>query len=108
MRAMSLGLIKGSMDEVEQTINISWVQPRVLDKGQLSVLSAQLDTWSERCVTMISDFPVLDYRPTTFHSNNDPFHTTICEMIFLVPQSQERASYNRGSDTGTFCLSSRP
>jgi hypothetical protein len=50
MRAMSLGLIKGSMDEVDQSINISWVQPRVLDKGQLSVLSAQLDTWSERCV----------------------------------------------------------
>jgi len=34
MRAMSLGLIKGIMDEVEQVIYVKWVQPRVLDAEQ--------------------------------------------------------------------------
>jgi len=48
MRAMSLGLIKGSMDQVDQIVSITWVQPRVLDKQQLSVLSQQLEGWTAR------------------------------------------------------------
>ena len=48
MKAMSLGLVKGVIDEVESNVNITWVQPRVLDKSQLSLLSEQLDQWSER------------------------------------------------------------
>lgn len=48
MRAMSLKLIKGTIDEVEQTVNVTWVQPRVLGKEQLSLLVTQLDNWTER------------------------------------------------------------
>jgi len=48
MRAMSLGLIKGSMDEVEQTLQVDWVQPRVLDSAQMGHLVQRLGEWSEK------------------------------------------------------------
>jgi 26S proteasome regulatory subunit N9 len=48
MRAMSLGLLKGTMDEVQQEISVTWVQPRVLDKDQLALLRSQLDGWTEK------------------------------------------------------------
>jgi 26S proteasome regulatory subunit N9 len=48
MRAMSLGLIKGSMDEVKQSFDVTWVQPRVLDKNQLGHLCGQLDSWLDK------------------------------------------------------------
>ena len=35
MRAMSLGIIKGLIDEVEENVSITWIQPRVLDKNQI-------------------------------------------------------------------------
>ncbi|KAI0217619.1 26S proteasome regulatory subunit [Massospora cicadina] len=46
MRALSLGLIKGSIDQVTQTVSVSWVQPRYLDKIQLSTLHGKLIDWS--------------------------------------------------------------
>ena len=48
MRAMSLGLIKGSMDQVQQTVDVTWIQPRVLGKPQISLLHQQLDSWTEK------------------------------------------------------------
>ena len=48
MRAMSLGLIKGIIDGVDGTVNVTWVQPRVLDTKQLSLLNDQLGLWNER------------------------------------------------------------
>jgi len=48
MRAMSLGIIKGKIDEIAQTVIITWVQPRVLDKPQIEMLSGQLESWAER------------------------------------------------------------
>ena len=35
MKALSLGLVKGHIDEVEQRIHMTWVQPRVLDLEQV-------------------------------------------------------------------------
>lgn len=48
MRAMSLGLVKGSMDQVDQTLTIDWVQPRVLDDGQMQHLADRLGGWAEK------------------------------------------------------------
>ena len=31
MKAMSLDLVRGSIDEVDQTVNITWVMPRYLN-----------------------------------------------------------------------------
>ena len=36
MRALSLGLVKGSIDQVAGAVSVTWVQPRVLDRGQVS------------------------------------------------------------------------
>lgn len=38
MKALSVGLIKGNIDEVDQKVQMTWVQPRVLDLQQVSHL----------------------------------------------------------------------
>ena len=48
MRAMSLKLVKGVMDEVERVVHVSWVQPRVLEKAQLLRLAERLAFWRGR------------------------------------------------------------
>jgi 26S proteasome regulatory subunit N9 len=35
MRALSLELIKGFIDEIDQKIHVTWVKPRVLDLNQV-------------------------------------------------------------------------
>jgi len=45
MQAMSLGLIRGCIDEVAQLVHVNWVQPRVLDKNQLATMQQRLMTW---------------------------------------------------------------
>jgi 26S proteasome regulatory subunit N9 len=45
MRALSLGLIRGLIDEVDRTIRVDWVQPRVLQTSQISSMAEQLKTW---------------------------------------------------------------
>ena len=37
MRALSLRLVKGSIDQIDKNIFISWVQPRVLDINQVRI-----------------------------------------------------------------------
>lgn len=51
MKALSLGLIKGSIDEVDQAVNISWVQPRVLDLNQVNNLKTLVGAWGEKVKT---------------------------------------------------------
>lgn len=36
MKALSVGLIKGNIDEVDQKVQMTWVQPRVLDLQQVN------------------------------------------------------------------------
>merc|ERR1719239_332348 len=52
MRALSLDLVRGSIDEVEGKINITWVQPRVLDKQQLGSMRERLSVWLEDVTSM--------------------------------------------------------
>ncbi|KAG5457641.1 MAG: hypothetical protein BJ554DRAFT_2289 [Olpidium bornovanus] len=48
MKALSLGLIRGSIDEVEQTVEVKWVQPRVLDKAQITALTQKIADWAAK------------------------------------------------------------
>lgn len=48
MRALSLGLIKGKINEVKQTINVTWVQPKVLNMQQIKDMEHALDEWSQK------------------------------------------------------------
>ncbi|CAG5126461.1 unnamed protein product [Candidula unifasciata] len=43
MKALSLGLIRGSIDEIEQKCHMTWVQPRVLDRKQIASMQTRLD-----------------------------------------------------------------
>ncbi|KAL5478831.1 RPN9 [Sanghuangporus weigelae] len=48
MKALSLGLVRGSLDEIDQTAHITWVQPRVLDREQIGALADRLKAWTDK------------------------------------------------------------
>lgn len=48
MRAFSLGLLKGTIDQVDQHVRTTWVEPRVLNMKQKSTLRDRFSTWSEQ------------------------------------------------------------
>ncbi|KAF8624294.1 hypothetical protein AX15_005927 [Amanita polypyramis BW_CC] len=48
MKALSLKLIRGSLDEVAQAAQITWVQPRVLSREQIGGLAGRLGEWVGR------------------------------------------------------------
>lgn len=45
MKALALGLVKGSIDQVDQKVSMSWVQPRVLDRNQINIMHGRLGQW---------------------------------------------------------------
>jgi len=45
MRALSLTLIKGSIDQVDQVVTVDWVLPRVLADEQIKALADRLGEW---------------------------------------------------------------
>ncbi|EPS33250.1 hypothetical protein PDE_08212 [Penicillium oxalicum 114-2] len=45
MKALSLGLLKGSIDQVAQVAHIHWVQPKVLDMKQIEGMRNRLKDW---------------------------------------------------------------
>jgi len=55
MRALSLNLIKGVIDQVDKSVAISWVQPRALEIAQLVVMKNKLSEWQGK-VAQMQDF----------------------------------------------------
>lgn len=53
MKALSLGLVKGSIDEVEQMVHMTWVQPRVLDLAQIAHMRDRLSEWCDKVKTQV-------------------------------------------------------
>nr|CAG4646250.1 EOG090X05V9 [Macrothrix elegans] len=45
MKALAQGLLKGTIDQVDSVAHFTWVQPRVLDKNQLSSMMTRLENW---------------------------------------------------------------
>lgn len=57
MKALSVGLIKGNIDEVDQKVQMTWVQPRVLDLQQVrphAVLYVETDFYQHFTSTRIT------------------------------------------------------
>lgn len=48
LRALSLGLVKGSIDETRQLLQVTWVQPRVLDLKQTESIKFKIGKWLEK------------------------------------------------------------
>jgi len=48
MKAMSLELVKGDIDEVDQTVNIEWIMPRYLSSEHLTVLVNRIAEWEQK------------------------------------------------------------
>ncbi|OLY85129.1 putative 26S proteasome regulatory subunit rpn9 [Smittium mucronatum] len=48
MTGLSLGLVDGKIDEIERTVDFTWVQPRYLDKNQIDSMCSRLTSWSDR------------------------------------------------------------
>lgn len=48
MKAFSIKVLKGTIDEVEHNVRIKWVQPRVLDKNQIAGMRDRLAEWSKK------------------------------------------------------------
>ena len=45
MKALSLGLLRGTIDQVDEIAHITWVQPKVLDKSQIENMRQRLLDW---------------------------------------------------------------
>lgn len=45
MKALSLGLLRGSIDQVAEIARINWVQPKVLDMKQIQSMRGRLKEW---------------------------------------------------------------
>ncbi|EDO18923.1 hypothetical protein Kpol_1023p96 [Vanderwaltozyma polyspora DSM 70294] len=48
MKAISLGLLKGSIDQVNELVSITWVQPRIINSDQISKMKDRLVEWDEQ------------------------------------------------------------
>jgi 26S proteasome regulatory subunit N9 len=57
MKALSLNLIKGVIDQVDETVSVSWVMPRVLSPDQIQGLVGRLGEWGDKTKQM-EDFMV--------------------------------------------------
>ncbi|KAK4490827.1 hypothetical protein RD792_001542 [Penstemon davidsonii] len=53
MKSLSVHLIEGIIDQVEGTVYVSWVQPRVLGIPQIKSLRDQLDNWVDKVHTAL-------------------------------------------------------
>ena len=58
MKAMSLELVKGAIDEVDQTVQIDWIMPRYLSVDHLKLLAERMGEWENKVgniVKMVED-----------------------------------------------------
>ena len=56
MRAFSLELIKGTIDEIDQTVNVTYVVPRTLHVKQINELKSKTEFWVDNVANMIKEF----------------------------------------------------
>ncbi|TQD98906.1 hypothetical protein C1H46_015549 [Malus baccata] len=53
VKSLSVHLIEGIIDQVEETVHVSWVQPRVLGIPQVKSLRDRLDSWLDKVHTAL-------------------------------------------------------
>jgi len=55
MKTMSLGFIRGQIDQVAGDVYIEWVQPRVLNLDQIEVMGKKFSHWIENVDTVLAE-----------------------------------------------------
>jgi len=53
IKALSLGLIKGYIDQVEEKVIVNWVQPKYLDSEKIEILHNRLDQWITKATKVL-------------------------------------------------------
>lgn len=53
VKSLSVHLIEGVIDQVDETVHVSWVQPRVLGIPQIKALRDRLDSWLQKVHTTL-------------------------------------------------------
>jgi 26S proteasome regulatory subunit N9 len=48
MKAMSLDLIRGTINEVDQVVHVDWSQPRYLSKNHLTIMANKINAWQDK------------------------------------------------------------
>jgi 26S proteasome regulatory subunit N9 len=56
MKALSLKLVRGGIDQVDGTVTITWVTPRVLNREQINEMVTMLDDWKNRVDNLSKKF----------------------------------------------------
>lgn len=47
LKALALKLIKGHIDQLRQVVQVTWLQPRILDMGKLQNVTKRMEDWIE-------------------------------------------------------------
>lgn len=47
MKSMALGLIKGSIDQLNQDVTVTWVAPKVLESERIEVMLKKFQEWDQ-------------------------------------------------------------
>lgn len=48
MRSLSMGLLRGSINEVERNVEVSWIQPRTMTTTQIENMRTKMVAWSDK------------------------------------------------------------
>lgn len=51
MRAFSVKLIEGTMDEVDGSVHVTWILPRALSSEQMTELAGQFSAWTTKVIS---------------------------------------------------------
>eukprot|EP01060_Flectonema_neradi_P008422 TRINITY_DN1601_c0_g1_i1.p1 TRINITY_DN1601_c0_g1~~TRINITY_DN1601_c0_g1_i1.p1 ORF type:complete len:407 (+),score=51.65 TRINITY_DN1601_c0_g1_i1:73-1221(+) len=55
LRALALGLIRGSIDEVDQVIEVTWIAARALGKSEVADLVQHVKAWGKQVQLVLSE-----------------------------------------------------
>ena len=55
MKALSHGLIKGYIDQVEKKLIVNWIQPKYLDREKISLIQERFTSWIDKAQKVLGD-----------------------------------------------------
>lgn len=58
MKALSLELVKGEIDQIDGVVHVTWVKPRVLTREQLEIVAARVGNWAKKVDELSGKLPV--------------------------------------------------